>query len=211
VRTRAKREVSPIDSPPKPKVDVQEAIANAKVNCTPYDWPLHIRVDANARHILHRQIVAVIGIVHQIGWAGHVGILDDDGGGGNSNGRRIWIRALPVLRLGDSLGDGDRAAPLDVGERAGHGRGRSLPLVGGRNGNVTGSEPGASELGQRPSGIGPKPSHQAFRAAPPIHDQRASIPLQKTKRRRMRSSDLSNHNLGQGIHAHCALQPEKSL
>jgi hypothetical protein len=28
-----KREVSSIDAPPKPKVDVQEAIANAKVYC----------------------------------------------------------------------------------------------------------------------------------------------------------------------------------
>jgi hypothetical protein len=33
VRTCAKREVSSIDAPPKPKVDVQEAIANAKVYC----------------------------------------------------------------------------------------------------------------------------------------------------------------------------------
>jgi hypothetical protein len=118
---------------------------------------------------------------------------------------------FPVPRIGASLGDSDRAAPLDVGDQAGHRRGRSLPLVGGRNGNVTDSEPGASELGQMPSGIGPKPSRQVFRTAPPIHDQRASIPLQKTKRRRLRSSDLSNHGLGQGIHAHCALQPRKSL
>jgi hypothetical protein len=62
-----------------------------------------------------------------------------------------------------------------------------------------------------PSGIGPKPNHQTFRTAPPIHDQRASIPLQKTKPRRLRSSDSSNHGLGQGSHAHCALQREKSL
>ena len=33
MRTCAKREVSSIDAPPKPKVDVQEAIANAKVYC----------------------------------------------------------------------------------------------------------------------------------------------------------------------------------
>jgi hypothetical protein len=33
VRNCAKREVSSIDEPPKPKVDVQEAIANAKVYC----------------------------------------------------------------------------------------------------------------------------------------------------------------------------------
>ena len=33
MRTCAKREVSSIDAPPKPKVDVQETIANAKVYC----------------------------------------------------------------------------------------------------------------------------------------------------------------------------------
>jgi hypothetical protein len=33
VRTCAKREVSSIDAPPKPKVDVREAITNAKVYC----------------------------------------------------------------------------------------------------------------------------------------------------------------------------------
>jgi hypothetical protein len=33
VRTCAEREVSSIDASPKPKVDVQEAIANAKVYC----------------------------------------------------------------------------------------------------------------------------------------------------------------------------------
>ena len=32
-RNCAKREVSSIDAPPKPKVDVQESIANAKVYC----------------------------------------------------------------------------------------------------------------------------------------------------------------------------------
>jgi hypothetical protein len=33
VRTCAKSEVSSIDKPPKPKVDVQETISNAKVYC----------------------------------------------------------------------------------------------------------------------------------------------------------------------------------
>jgi hypothetical protein len=33
VRTCAKREVGSIDAPPKPRVDVQEGIANAKVYC----------------------------------------------------------------------------------------------------------------------------------------------------------------------------------
>jgi hypothetical protein len=33
VRTRAKNEVRSIDTPPKPKVNVQESISNAKVYC----------------------------------------------------------------------------------------------------------------------------------------------------------------------------------
>ena len=36
-----------------------------------------------------------------------------------------------------------------------------------------------------PSGIRPKLGHQPFRAAPPIHDQSASIPIQKDKTKKI--------------------------